>query len=573
MSFRTRFVLASAGLVLATVIVMVVPLLLSSRDHSLELYRERLSATAKGASVAVPADSIRRIKSDSSAVIAYFTVRLALREFLWSGVDSSQNTRDGLLVVAPDHNGFKTLVSAFWPPTSIPPGSHEFKAPPGLKDSLASFNVSTSKRWWFIDGDRLVAAEPILDGTVPIALVIATTSRSAATADMISMLRRLVLYPIGTIVAAILLAMALGSGLTHRIRVLADRARVLATGDLRVDTSDTGRDELGMIGTALSELGGNLRAIVGDVRGGATEVGSAAQDLAAGATQLRESSTQVASAAAAIALASESQRENIESITSLANSAASQAAMLAVAAAKARTAADDVDATARRTMSEAVAARETMERIGAVTAASLPAIVELEAKGQQIHGIARAVGELANQANLLSLNAAIEAARAGEHGRGFAVVASEVRRLSTATDEALESIRKLSEEIERVSRDTIGRIRAVEESVEDGKAAVGGTTTALDRIVSSIEGTRSAIVTIAEHASTQEERATAVASHVLDIASAARANASSANEVSALARAQTGVATTVHESTLRLGSVHEQLEQLEGSLEGFVFQS
>lgn len=114
--------------------------------------------------------------------------------------------------------------------------------------------------------------------------------------------------------------------------------------------------------------------------------------------------------------------------------------------------------------------------------------------------------------------------RAGEHGRGFAVVAEEVRRFSNATDAALE------------------------------------------RIVASIDATRDATHTFADHALRQEEHASIVATHVASIAAAASDNAGSAEQVSALAASQRVVASTLHESTLRLASVANQLGS---SLDGF----
>src|SRR5262249_42042920 len=82
----------------------------------------------------------------------------------------------------------------------------------------------------------------------------------------------------------------------------------------------------------------------------------------------------------------------------------------------ARVAADEISGTTKSVATEAGTARGAMREIGAVAAAALPAVAELEAKSQQIRTIALAIGQLADRANLLSLNAAIEAARAGEHG-------------------------------------------------------------------------------------------------------------------------------------------------------------
>jgi methyl-accepting chemotaxis protein len=465
--------------------------------------------------------------------------------------------------------GFPVLVDAMAASAAAPPVAASWNPPAGLADSLNNIRAGVTARWWFVDGDRLIAAVPVLDGTVPVGVVIATASRSSAIAEARQLVWDLILYPVVTILASVVLALGLARGLTRRIESLAIRARVLALGDLRRDMTPHGRDELGIIAAALAELANKLRGLLDDARGGAGDVSAAADQLAQRGTELRASSNQLAASARAIASASEAQRETIDSITALAASAVDQAAVVAGAAVRARGFADDIDGTARGAVDEAASARATMRKIGTVAGNSLLAVSELESRSRRIGSIAHTIGGLASQASLLSLNAEIEAARAGEQGRGFGVVAAEMRRLSTATDAALDSILELAHGMEAVSQRTANGMHEVNDSVSNAVMVVDSAAAALEAIVAAIAETRTEAHAIVAQAEEQQQRAGLVAVHVANIAAAAADNAASAHQVSSLAESQSVIAVAMQDSTLRLGAIAVQLG---GSLDGFVLQ-
>ena len=124
-----------------------------------------------------------------------------------------------------------------------------------------------------------------------------------------------------------------------------------------------------------------------------------------------------------------------------------------------------------------------MSNISAVTSEAMPAVAELSEKSQRIGQITDTIAAISRQTNLLALNAAIEAARAGEHGRGFAVVAEEVRKLAKESGKALETIRKLADEMQRVSSRMSERIGDVSASVGAGESVIRASTETLTQIV------------------------------------------------------------------------------------------
>jgi methyl-accepting chemotaxis protein len=127
---------------------------------------------------------------------------------------------------------------------------------------------------------------------------------------------------------------------------------------------------------------------------------------------------------------------------------------------------------------------EQLELTRQKAAESSALITGLATQSKEILRISEVIGGIAEQTNLLALNAAIEAARAGEHGRGFAVVADEVRNLASKTSEATRAIGTTTEEITQAIERVVNDIRALMVDVESGAAEAGETRSKLDSIVS-----------------------------------------------------------------------------------------
>jgi methyl-accepting chemotaxis protein len=567
--YRTQLLLVCSALVVGTAVTMTIPLYTEARARAIGVYRERLMAVAHGTSVALDPDTVELLRATPvGKTIPYIVVRQTLREFAWRAGDSTHvSPEDGLLLIARDGPAWRMIAHSDWSLTGERPTTR-WPAPRGLEDSLGNLQAGRASLWWFAEKERLVAVSPVFAGTVPVGLAVASVPRSVVDSELRSSLRRIIWFPIVALVLAIAIAAWLARQLTGRVERLAQQAGVLATGDLRHAVIDETRDEFGVLARALHELSSRLRSVLHDVHASADAVYVAVGHLTTGSEEIHSQNLQVASAAQAIAESVTAQTNDIRAISVLAAAAAEVADDVRSSATAADGTAEHITLAARRVAEEVDDALQRMTTISRVTADAIPAVEQLERKSRRITSVASVIAQLADQASLLSINAAIEAARAGAHGRGFSVVAAEVRALSDATSTALDDIRAIATDIEQVSRQTGDRMSEMQRSVLEGEAVIQSSAQAVQQILASVEAGRSATSVIVGYADSQHDRVSRVSKHVDTIADVAADNASTVQQVSAAVEAQGDVARTLADSSARLGAV---VSQLRSALVGFQF--
>jgi len=221
--------------------------------------------------------------------------------------------------------------------------------------------------------------------------------------------------------------------------------------DLTLQVPVRGRDEIAQAAQAINALLGSLSGAVAEVRRGAAGIAGESSSVADASTHLAAKSATHSEAASAMAAAVEEMTVSIAHVSdnaaeARANSARSQ----------------ELSEQGGKIIESTVTEMATMA--SAVKAAS-ESVTELGRQSHQISDIVNVIKEIADQTNLLALNAAIEAARAGEQGRGFAVVADEVRRLAERT---ATSTGEISATIERIQ----AGVRRTTEMMESGVARV-----------------------------------------------------------------------------------------------------
>ncbi|MCI3947595.1 methyl-accepting chemotaxis protein [Pseudomonas syringae] len=296
------------------------------------------------------------------------------------------------------------------------------------------------------------------------------------------------------LVLSILAAWIITRQITTPLKETLEVVERVASGDLSRNLRVDRKDELGMLQSTIQRMTVSLRELVGGIRDGVTQIASAAEELSAvteqtsaGVNSQKVETDQVATAMHEMTATVQEVARNAEE--------ASEAAV----------AADQQARDGERVVNEAIA---QIERLAVAVGNSSEAMGALKQESSQIGSVLDVIKSVAEQTNLLALNAAIEAARAGEAGRGFAVVADEVRSLAQRTQKSTEEIEAL---IARLQSGTQQAATVMDSSRELSSSSVeltrraGGSLENITRTVSAIQAMNQQIAAAAEQQSATAE--------------------------------------------------------------------
>ncbi|MBT1075694.1 methyl-accepting chemotaxis protein [Geobacter grbiciae] len=321
------------------------------------------------------------------------------------------------------------------------------------------------------------------------------------------------------------------SGVTAMVRDIAE-----GEGDLTKRLDESGKDEFAELAHWFNQFVGKLHDTVVTISSRALDVSAAADGLSGLSSKMVSTSGQLAQEADGIATSSEQMSATSNDIANNCQVAAENAVGAAQLTSSGRSVMDSTVSTMRKLADEVGVASDIVNKLGAST--------------DQIAAIITSIEDIADQTNLLALNAAIEAARAGEQGRGFAVVADEVRVLAERCSESAHEIKEI---IRTVLDGTGSAVQAMERSVVEVKSGVGvaeEAMEAMDTIITRIDAVSSQVSQIA----TASEEQSATTGHITKTISS----------ISHLASQDSDSSRNVAEAAERLDTLSEELSLLMG---------
>lgn len=293
------------------------------------------------------------------------------------------------------------------------------------------------------------------------------------------------------IAAALILSISCGLLMTRLIvRPIKEIQRLFAQteqGDFTVEGTYQSKDEVGMLTASFNQMVAGVRSIIETVGETSHQVAASSQQLSASAEESTKASEYISSTIQELASGSERQAESVESSRTIIKGMTEFAGRISSNAEKAAS-------TAGESAQMSIAGTKAIEKVGAQmtsineTVVSLSeAFKHLSDRSDEIGKITEVITSIAEQTNLLALNAAIEAARAGEQGKGFAVVADEVRKLAEQSAHSAEQITKLIAIIQNDTKETMNTVISATGEVKEGLVVVNEAGGAFRKIENSIK--------------------------------------------------------------------------------------
>ncbi|MCF6511150.1 methyl-accepting chemotaxis protein [Blastococcus sp. MG754427] len=287
-----------------------------------------------------------------------------------------------------------------------------------------------------MNDNEVVIAESLVEATDAAAVTARATAAEATDAYETARTLTLLIIAVGLVVSVVL-ALVVARGVTRPVQRIREVLGQVAAGDLTVRAGRTGGAELGEMAASLDETLdsiGNVLVLVSD------------------------SSTRLAAASSQLNSAAEGMRENARLAAGQADEVVTSAGAVASSVDTVATGSSQMESAIREIAHNATEAARVAGQAVGVAETTTRTVGKLGDSSQEIATVIKLINGIAEQTNLLALNATIEAARAGEAGKGFAVVASEVKELAQETARATEDI---SQRVEAIQADTAGAVDAI----------------------------------------------------------------------------------------------------------------
>lgn len=373
---------------------------------------------------------------------------------------------------------------------------------------------------------------------------------------------RIFIYSIASIalIAAIAIGIFMGQSIGGPLKRVASRMERVSEGDLTREPLVTKRkDEIGTLVAATNQMQEDLKTVVSKIAVATENVSAQSEELTQSANEVREGSEQIAVTMQELASGSEAQATNAGALSETMEEFSGKIQDTTQRSEDISSRSHDVVTSAEEGSQMMESSIQQMMVIDQVMTEAVGKVRGLDHQTNEISKLVGVIREIAEQTNLLALNAAIEAARAGEQGKGFAVVADEVRKLAEQVANSVNDITGFVKGIQTESRSVVSSLEQGYEEVNEGTKQIAVTGERFNEINGSIRDMIQMVDQIAENLQDISEGSQSMNASIQEIASISQQSAAGVEETAASSEQSLSTMETISASADELAGLAEEL--------------
>lgn len=388
-----------------------------------------------------------------------------------------------------------------------------------------------------------------------------TTTTSEVTKDIAKLGNTVIFIGLIILAAIAVTIYFLVSWVIKPISKMVDVTKVVAAGDLKMKVDIKSKDELGMLANHFNNMIENIRILLSEMNDMGRQVSSTSEQMMVSTAEVSKVAEQVAHTVSELAKGATEQAQSAQISNDQVNELAEEVSKISQNTVDSQKLTIEAQKTVEKGIHTIEYQKNKMLQSKQATETVTNEMYDLSEKSAKIGHIVKLISSIAEQTNLLALNAAIEAARAGEQGKGFAVVADEIRKLAEESNQSAKNIRDIINEIQIGVAKAVEQIHHANIIVDEQEQAVNETTNTFEEILQAVEVVTENIKEVTQRCENLNQSSQSVEQNIADIASITQQSAAGAEEVAASTEEQAATIEELSASAELLASLSNQLQK------------